>query len=112
MDSYTYTGEEKLLAVLSHASAAFFPVLLPLVIYLLKRDSSFVRHHAKEALLFHLGFMVAEFISTLLVIIVIGWFLLPFFFVVYVICTVVAVVKSLRGEPYYYPVTTHLAQKI
>ena len=40
------TGEEKLLAALCHASAFFFPILIPLIVYLLKRDSLFVRNHA------------------------------------------------------------------
>lgn len=112
MDSYSYTGEDKFFAVLCHSSAVFMPILLPLLIYFLKKDSSFVRHHAKEALLFHLGMIVAEFISVLLTIILIGFLLIPFFFILYVIFTIVAIVKSLDGQPYHYPVTTHLAQKI
>ena len=101
-----------MLAVLCHISAIFLPILLPLVIYLLKTDSAFVRNHAKEALMFHLGMAAAEVISWVLAIILIGFLLIPFFFIVYVVCTIIAVVKSLNGEPYHYPVTTHLAQKI
>lgn len=112
MASYSYTGEDKFLAVLCHASAPFLPILVPLVVYLLKKDSGFVRDHAKEALMFHLGMIVAEFISGLLTIILIGFLLIPFFFIVYIIFSIIAVVKSLDGQPYNYPVTTHLAQKI
>lgn len=112
MEAFSYSGEDKLLAVLCHVSALFLPILLPLVIYLLKKDSAFVRDHAKEALMFHLGMAVAEFISWILAIILIGFLLIPFFFVVYVVCTIIAVVKSLNSEPYHYPITTHLAQKI
>lgn len=112
MEAHSYSGEEKFLAVLCHVSALFLPILLPLVVFLLKKDSTFVREHAKEALMFHLGMAVAEFISAMLTIILIGFLLIPFFFVVYAVCTIIAIVKSLNGQPYYYPVTTHLAQKI
>lgn len=112
METHSYSGEDKLLAVLCHVSALFLPILLPLIVYLLKKDSSFVREHAKEALMFHLGMAVAEFISAMLTIILIGFLLIPFFFIVYAVCTIIAIVKSLNSEPYRYPVTTHLAQKI
>ena len=39
---------KSLLAALCHASALFFPVLLPLIILLLSRDSHFVRSHARK----------------------------------------------------------------
>lgn len=111
MESHSYSGEDKLLAVICHVSAFFMPFLLPLIIYLVKKDSPFVRNHAKEALMFHIGMAVAEFISWLLAIILIGILLMPFFFIVYVVCTIIAVIRSINGEPYTYPVTTHLAQK-
>jgi len=52
MNALAPSGEEKLLAALCHGSALFFPILLPLIILLLKRDSLFVRNHAREALFF------------------------------------------------------------
>lgn len=108
----SYSGEEKFLAVLCHVSAVFLPILLPLIIYIVKKDSAFVQDHAKEALMFHLGMAAAEFISGLLTIILVGFLLIPFFFIVYVVCTIIAVINSLNGEPYRYPVTTHLAKKV
>lgn len=112
METYSYSSEDKLLAVLCHVSALCFPILLPLIVFLIKKDSDFVREHAKEALMFHIGMAAALFVSSLLIIIIVGLLLIPFFFIVYVVCTIIAVVNSLNGEPYYYPVTTHLAQKI
>lgn len=112
METQFNSGEDKFLAILCHVSAIFLPILLPLIVFLLKKDSPFVREHAKEALMFHLGMAVAELISAMLTIILIGFLLIPFFFIVYTVCTIIAVVKSINGEPYRYPVTTHLAQKI
>lgn len=106
------SSEDKFLAVLCHGSALFMPIFMPLIIYILKKDSEFVRHHAKEALMFHLGMIVALFISALLTIVLIGILLIPFFIIVYVVCTIIAIVKSVNSEPYCYPVTTHLAQKV
>mgnify|MGYP001172531762 CR=1 FL=1 len=112
MDSYSYSNEDKLLAMLCHASAICLPVILPLILLLLKNDSAFVHDHAREALIFHIGMVVAEFISALLLIVLVGFLLIPFFFILYVVCTIIAVIRAYHGQPYHYPVTTHIAQKI
>jgi uncharacterized Tic20 family protein len=47
------TSDEKTLALLSHVLTFFFPLLAPLIIYLVKKDeSSFIAAHAKESLNF------------------------------------------------------------
>lgn len=112
MTSYSYSGEEKLLAVISHASALCMPIVLPLIIYLLKKDSTFVRNHTKEALVFHLSMMIALFISGMLTIILVGFLLIAFFFTLYTVCTIIAIIRSINGEPYQYPVTKNWAEKL
>lgn len=112
MPSHAHSSDEKLLATFCHVSALFAPILLPLIVYLLKSDSSFVRNHAKEALMFHIGMAVAETISALLTVILIGLLLIPIFFIIYVVCTVIAVKRAWNGKPYQYPVTTHFAKML
>lgn len=103
---YTHpSGEEKLLAALSHASALFFPILIPLIILLLKRDSFFVRDHAKEALVFHLFMIVIMFLCKLLFVVLIGFLLIGIALLFYMVTTVIAVIRSLSGKEYRYPVT-------
>ncbi|MGI6125581.1 MAG: DUF4870 domain-containing protein [Planifilum sp.] len=106
------TGEEKLLAALCHASAFFFPILIPLIVYLLKRDSLFVRNHAREALVFHLFMIIAIFLCKLLFIVLIGFLLIVIAAMFYFITTIIAVIRSLSGEEYRYPITGRWIQSL
>jgi uncharacterized Tic20 family protein len=107
-----YSSEEKLLAVLSHASFFLFPILIPLVIFLLKKDSPFVRDHAKEALIFHLATTIAVFISSILAFILIGFILTPLIVIFSIVVTIIAIIKAINGELYRYPITSVWAQKL
>ena len=101
-------GEETVWAVLAHLSFFVVAVLGPLVIYLIKKDDSpFSRHHAAEALNFHLTLTIAAIVSALLVIVLIGILLLLAVAVFGVVCTVIAAVKAGQGRPYRYPLTFH-----
>lgn len=68
------TSDEKTMALLSHVLTFVFPILGPLVIYLVKKnESSFVTYHAKESLNFQITLFI---ICVLLFISVIGILLL------------------------------------
>jgi hypothetical protein len=109
------TSEERLLAVLSHASLFFVPVIVPLVIYLMYKDKSgFVAGHAKEALIVHLALAVAAAIGSMLVIILIGIVILVFVGLagaVYAVCAILAIIKAANGQEFQYPLTTRWAQR-
>lgn len=112
MNALAPSGEEKLLAALCHASALFFPILLPLIILLLRRDSSFVRNHAREALVFHLFMIVVMLVCKLLFIVLIGFLLLGIAILFYAVTTVIAVIRSLSGEEYHYPISSRWAKQL
>ena len=112
MNALAPSGEEKLLAALCHASALFFPVLLPLIILLLSRDSHFVRSHAREALVFHLFMIVVIFVCKLLFIILIGFLLIVIAFLFYAVTTVIGVIRAFSGWEYHYPITSQWAKKL
>lgn len=104
--------EDKVLAVLSHASFFLFPILVPLIIFLVKKDSSFVRDHAREAMIFHIVVTIASLISSFLMIILIGFLLLPVIVVFSFVVTIIAIVKAIEGTHYHYPLTSQWAQKL
>ncbi len=100
-------GEDTIWAVLGHLSAFVgLPIVVPLVIYLVKKDTSpFVRHHASEALNFHITMTIASFVAALLLIVLIGFVLLPALAVFAMIVTVLAAVAAGKGEQYRYPLS-------
>jgi uncharacterized Tic20 family protein len=110
------TTEDKVLAVVCHASFFFFPILVPSIILLLnlllKKDSPFVNHHAKEALIFHLFTLIAGMVSAILTLVLIGFLLLLILGIFSLVTTIIAIIRSIEGEYYHYPVTSTLAQKL
>jgi uncharacterized membrane protein len=48
------TADDKMMGLIAHLSIFIIPVLGPLVLYLVKKDSPFVQYHAIQALLFQL----------------------------------------------------------
>ena len=98
------TQDEKTLAVLAHVLGFFGSFLVPLVIYLVKKDESpFVREHAKEALNFHISMAIYFIISLILVLVIVGILGLIFLGTFSLVVSIVAAIKALDGKPYRYP---------
>jgi uncharacterized Tic20 family protein len=93
-------------AVLAHLSFFAFGLIAPLVIYLVEKDKSpFTRHHAAEALNFHITFAIAALISGVLVLVLIGIFLLIILFIGGAVLAIMASLAAGRREAYRYPWT-------
>jgi uncharacterized Tic20 family protein len=95
---------ERLLAVLSHALTLITGFIVPLIIYILKKDeSAFVKEHAKESLNFQLTLLIAYIISFLLIFIIIGIVLLPLIGLIQLVLVVVATINAADNKHYRYP---------
>lgn len=102
------TSDERLLAMLIYLVSLFFPVLGPLIIFLLKReDSPFVDYHGKEYLNFFLSYTIYTIISGILVLVLVGVLLLVIVGIAAFIFTIIAMVKSYNGEEYRFPLVIH-----
>jgi uncharacterized protein len=116
--SPTSTSEERMWAMLCHLSSflTIFPganVIAPLVIWMIKRDSSpLVADQGKEVLNFQItmlilyALMVACFISVILIplgiILAVG---LPLW---HLVLTIIGAIKAYDGQYYRYPLTARL----
>lgn len=98
------SSEAKIFAVLSHVSYFFFPILLPVILMLIKQEDEFVKHHAKQALIFHVSLLVAGIVAWILCFVLIGFLLLPAIAIFGLIVTIIAIIRSVEGEYYRYPV--------
>ena len=100
------TSDEKTLALLSHVLTFVFPILAPLIIYLIKKDeSSFVAYHAKESLNFQITLFIVCFV---LVITVIGILLVWAVGLIAVALVIVATIRASEGKLYKYPFSFRL----
>lgn len=110
--------DDKNLAVLAHLLPLLgfvmpgLNMVIPLVIWWLKRDkSTFVEHHAREALNFQITFSLLCVLWSVLTIFLVGWLLLPLVPVVLIVALLFmfrAAMKAGNGEFYRYPFTVHL----
>lgn len=101
-------NHKKLWAILSHLSLLFAPIIFPGIIYFIyrKHTDTFNRKHALEAFAFHIFIALLLFISTLLVVIIIGlimWIIVPLWAIAIAIRGAIYANKS---EAYSYPFTS------
>ena len=103
-------GDDKLWIVLSHLSVLFgVGLLLPLIIYLVKRsDSPAVAYHSREALNFHITVLLYSIVCGLLIFVIIGIPLLALLGLATFVLAIVAAVKGADNVPYRYPLTLRL----
>ena len=114
-DFYEPTNQERTLGLISHLSALsgfivpFGNILGPLLMYLIKREESeFAADQAREALNFNITMTLALIVSAVLMIVLIGFLLLPILGLAWVVLTIMAAVKANEGEWYQYPFTIRL----
>lgn len=99
--------DDTLWIVLSHLSVLLgFGILIPLIVYLAKRDdSAAISHHSKEALNFHISLYIYAIACIPLCFFLIGIPLLFALGVAAFILSIVAAVRGADGQEYRYPLT-------
>lgn len=95
----------RLLAIIAHVSYFFLPIILPLILMFVKEDDPFVRHHARQALVFHLLLIAAGAVAGFLTILLIGFLLLPVVAIFGLIYTIIATIRAADGQYYRYPIS-------
>ncbi|MFC2949796.1 DUF4870 domain-containing protein [Virgibacillus sediminis] len=103
------TNDERLFAMLIYLVSFFFPVLGPLIIWLVKRDQSeFVDYHGKEYFNFLISYTIYSVVAGILVLVLVGIVFLIILGILALIFTIIAAVKSYQGEHYRIPLTIHM----
>jgi uncharacterized Tic20 family protein len=81
-------------------------VIAPLAIWLIKRaDSPEIDATGKEVLNFQISFSIYFLIAGAFCWILIGFLILPIFLTIWLVCTILAAVRTSNGETYRYPMT-------
>ncbi len=102
----TNDKDDKMWGILLHLSIFVFSIWGPLIGYLItkdKDDRQIINTHAKEALNFHITFMIAVVICGMLSVILIGFLLLPVVAIGAMILAIKAALRANEGELYEYP---------
>ena len=103
--------EDKSLAMLCHLLGIFTGFIGPLILWLVKKDSSaFVGHHGREALNFQITLMLVMLglgsVTVVLMFVVVGILLVPVLFIVPILALVAEIISAVaaqKGEWHRYP---------
>lgn len=90
------------LKILVHASAFFAPFLVPVIVFLISEDKE-VKKLSIQALLFQLALGILIFISSLLVVFIIGIPMLIIFGLMGIIIPIMGIIRALNNEQFDYP---------
>lgn len=107
-------AEARQWAMFSHLSALcgflipFGNLIGPLIIWQLKKDDPFVDSQGKEAVNFQITVSIAGVIAAVLMVVLIGFLLLPAIAIATLVLVILAGVKANEGEDYRYPLTLRL----
>ena len=81
-------------------------ILAPLAIWLIKRaDSPEIDATGREVLYFQISYTIYSLVAGALCWVLIGFLILPVVLIVWIVCMIIAAVKTSNGEGYRYPFT-------
>ncbi len=103
--------DARTMALLAHLLGVFTSFLVPLIIWLVKKDDdAFIEDQAKEALNFQITIIIAWVGLAVLSVVTLGFgvFLFPLLYLYILIFGILAALKSNEGKKYRYPATIRL----
>ena len=86
----------------------FGNIIGPLIVWQMKKDMPFVDNQGKEALNFQITVSIAVLLCMILMLVLIGFLLLPLVLIGAFIMTIIAAIKANNGEDYRYPIAIRL----
>lgn len=106
LDTFTTppTADEKNLALLSHIGTFLGGFVVPLIVWLVKKDeSAYVARHAKESLNFQISLIIYFVASAILMFIVVGIVMIFALSIFSLVVVVLATIAGSQGKDYQYP---------
>ncbi|WP_436860379.1 DUF4870 domain-containing protein [Staphylococcus caeli] len=99
-------SDARLMATLIYVLSFFAPLLAPLIIWLIKREESpFVDRAGKNYFNFLISYAIWLTVSSIAMIILIGFILAPVISILLIVFTIIAAVKAYNGEDYLAPLS-------
>jgi uncharacterized Tic20 family protein len=96
--------DDKTMGMIAHGGQIIVGFWAPLLIMLIKKDSSFAQQESKEALNFAIICAIGYFISIILTFVCIGFVTMALIWIASIVFGIMGVVANNKGEAYRYPV--------
>ncbi len=98
-------ADQRMWAMLAHLGGIIFGFIPSLVIFLMYREKSrFVEEQSKEALNFQIAWNIALIVSSILMLVLIGFILFPIVYIAGLVFMIMAGIAANKGQAYRYPV--------
>ena len=108
-DIATPSNDDKNIATVTHLGGTVFSFIPGLLVWILKKnDSAYITDQAKEALNFQITVMLAMFLASILVWLLIGIILIPIVWLLNIVFCIIAAISTSKGETYRYPLCLRL----
>ena len=108
-DMTTPSSDDKNIATVTHLGGTVFSFIPGLLVWILKKDdNAYIADQAKEALNFQITVLIASFVASILIWLLIGFILLPIIWVVNIVFCIIAAIASSKGDLYRYPLCLRL----
>lgn len=102
-------SDERMWAMLGHLGGILLGFISPLIVWLVFRErSAFVNDQGREALNFQITLAIAQIVSALLWVVVVGFLGTAVFTIVGIVFPILAGLAANKGEAYRYPVALRL----
>jgi uncharacterized protein len=103
--SAVISSDDKTMGVLMHVLGLVgFPIIGPLVIWLIKKDQSpYLDAQGREVLNFGVSMFIYSLVCMMLVFVIIGFLLIPIFGIAALVLSILGLIKASNGEVYRYP---------
>lgn len=100
----TENSDNKTLTILTHVLGLFTWFIGPLIVLLVSKDEE-IKKHAKNALNWEISFLIYLVISSILMVVLIGFLLAGVLVVLNIVFCIMAAVKAKEGMLWKYPLT-------
>ncbi len=98
------SNDDRLFAALIYVISFFTAFIGPLIIWLIKKDSSeFVDYHGRQYLNFLISYAIYSIVASVAIVILIGFVLLPIVGIAAFVFTIIGAVKAYEGDYYRMP---------
>lgn len=98
------TSEQRTYALFMHLGSLFVGFLVPLIMWLIKKDESpFIDDHGKQLMNWNISLIIYFVASILLILVVVGIFMLPILIILHIVFSIMGAVAANRGDSYRYP---------
>lgn len=102
------SNDDNTFAVLTWIGTLIFGFIPPLIVFLVKKDSGYVQHHAREALNWSITAILAYIACLILTFAIIGVFLIPVVGIIHLVFCILGAVNASKHVQYQLPFNLRL----